>query len=204
MQIICSIALLHVERESLGSPMAKCHRHLRGLAASCEKRIYQHIAKLDVNRDAIEDVFWAHRACASLKGNQRSTKDQLPRSLIISLLICLFLATSAAAEQTTEFCQAFPDDPACSCPTNVTPPEIEPPEIEPPTILLGEPPGFGSGSPFIQTTFRSGNGMLQVAITPSNQPKSNLWFVYGHGNIHVRRRGAGSGPDGGYPWRSRG
>ena len=75
----------------------------------------------------------------------------------ILLLISLFLSTPAEAERTTEFCQAFPDDPACRCPTNVTPPVIKPPEIEPPTMQPGEPPEFGSGSSPIHTTIRSGN-----------------------------------------------
>ena len=44
--------------------------------------------KLDVYRAAINDVGWAHGICSGLKGDQRSTKDQLLRaSLSIPLNI---------------------------------------------------------------------------------------------------------------------
>ena len=36
--------------------------------------------QLDVYRAAIEYVGWAHRVCAGLKGDQRSTKDQFLRA----------------------------------------------------------------------------------------------------------------------------
>jgi len=36
--------------------------------------------KLDVYRAAIDYVGWAHRLCSGLKGEQRSTKDQLLRA----------------------------------------------------------------------------------------------------------------------------
>lgn len=44
-----------------------------------EEMVFSH-ERLDVYRAAIEYVGWAHRLCTGLKGDQRSTKDQLLRA----------------------------------------------------------------------------------------------------------------------------
>ena len=122
-------------------------------------RRFQRITKMDVSRASIGSVFLTQQAHENLKKDQHSGKDRLLRVHIIFILTIISFPFSSYAKRDTLACQLYPDDIACNCPTNIIPKEILPPD----------PPKFGSGTPFIQTTFRSGNGMPELAITPTRE-----------------------------------